>query len=291
MQKCRFVNWEDARYALAVHRHGSLARAAVALGVDATTVGRRVAALEGEIGFRLFDRRPEGHRLVPPARQLLPALEAMEAAARTIEARATGRDQVLEGTVRVSASEGFGARFLPERLAPFLRTHPLISVTLVTEIRSADVLRGEADLAVRLAVTRSRELIVRQVAELGYGLYAAPSLEDGKRAPLVGYEDRLADTPEARWLARWGQGRRVCLRASSHTAALGAARAGVGLAVLPCFLAEAGPGLVRLLGPDDVVRRPVCLVLHRDQRRTARTIALREHLVAVFAAERDALRG
>jgi len=285
------MNWEDARYALAVHRYGSLGRAAAALGVDQTTVGRRVAALEAAIGCRIFDRRPEGHRLAPSARQVLPALRAMEAAARSVEVRAGGRDRALEGPVRLAASEGFGARFLPQRLGPFLSAHRRITVTLVTETRSADVLRGEADLAVRLAVTRSRDLIVRKVAELGYGLYGASSLARRDEAPLVGYVESLDETPEARWLMRWGQERRVALRASSHTAALHAARAGVGLAVLPCFLAEAEPGLDRLLGPDDVVRRPVCLVLHRDQRRTARTVALRDHLLAVFASEAALLRG
>jgi DNA-binding transcriptional LysR family regulator len=289
--KMQVMDWNDARHALAVYRKGSLGRAARALGVDQTTVGRRVAALERELGCRLFDRRPEGYRLALSAEALLPALELLEAAALELESRASGRDRRPEGPVRLAASEGFGARFLPPRLAPFLAAHPRVAVSLVTETRTADVLRGEADLAVRLSSTSAPDLLVRKVAELGYGLYAAPAVARFREAPVVLFDERLEEMPEARWIAQWSRGRRVALRVNSQTALLHAARAGLGLVVLPCFVAEAEPGLDRLLGPDEVLRRPISLVMHRDQVGAARTTALRDHLAQVFAAERAALRG
>ena len=212
------MDWDDARHALAVHRAGSLARAAATLGVDQTTVGRRVLALERALGCRLFDRRPEGYRLANSARPLLPALEALEAAAAGLASRATGLDRRAEGPVRLAASEGFGSRFLPPRLAPFLRAHPAITVTLITETRAADILHGEADLAVRLTATRAPDLLVRKVAELGYGLYAAPGLARFPGAPLVAFDPALAEMPEARWLAHWGRRRRVALYATSQHA-------------------------------------------------------------------------
>lgn len=164
------VNWDDLRYFLAVQRGGNLARAARALRINATTVGRRLVALEEHVGARLFDRTPEGYVLTRAGHELLPAAERMEADALAIERQVSGADQRLSGGLRLSTTEMLGTRFISPFLARFSKKHPEIRVELSCTNVPANLGRREADIALRLSRPREENLIVKRLGDVPLSL-------------------------------------------------------------------------------------------------------------------------
>lgn len=164
------MNWDDLRYFLAVQRGGNLARAARALRINATTVGRRLVALEEHVGARLFDRTPEGYVLTRAGHELLPAAERMEADALAIERQVSGADQRLSGGLRLSTTEMLGTRFISPFLARFSKKHPEIRVELSCTNVPANLGRREADIALRLSRPREENLIVKRLGDVPLSL-------------------------------------------------------------------------------------------------------------------------
>ena len=280
------LDWEDLRVFVALARAGSLSAAARDLRVSHATVGRRVADLEAVVGAVLFDRRAAGYALTAEGQAVLDLAAGMDERAQSILRRA-GRDGGLTGTVRLTATEIVGERFLVPRLAAFRHAHPGIDLEVMTDHRTLSLARREADVAIRLARPEAGELVTRRLASIAYGLYAAADATDA----VIGYDDSLAHVPEMRWLARHAAGCRVAFRSNSLAAQLSAARAGFGRALLPRWLAEAEPGLVPVAPPAPLPEREAWLVVHRDLKDVPRVHALIDHVVAVFAAERPLLAG
>jgi DNA-binding transcriptional LysR family regulator len=269
--------WDDVRYFLELARCGSLSAAARALAVEHSTVARRVAALEGRIGVRLFDRLPRSWSLTREGEDLLPHARRIEEEAHAFS-RATLGVAALTGTVRLSAPPVFASHVLVPRLAEWRRRWPGIVLDIVGEAREADLYRREADLALRLSRPSAGGLAARPLASIGYGLYAAkPWL---KRPPqqweFLGYGDSLRDTPQQQWLAKLAGARSFALYANDLAALHQACRAGLGLAVLPHFLARDDKALRPLPGHDCPVSRGIWLVLHPDVRRSPRVKAVAE---------------
>lgn len=296
----RSLDWNALQFILALARQQSLERAAEALAVDPSTVSRRVRALERDIGARVFDRTASGHQLTAVGRRLVETAERVEADIAGMEREAARADQRLEGVVRIATTDAFGHHRLSSILSSFRRAHPLVDFELVADVRPASLSRREADLAVRFVRPTQAGLVCRRIAALGHGLYASreylakrpfDAREPTRGHALLGYHASLAALPEARWLDERALGARFALRANRIDLLLPAAVSGMGLAVLPCYVAEAEPELVRLLGPRDVVIRELWLVLHRDARRVGRIRAFVEHLTAAVEAEAASLLG
>jgi len=294
------LDWNALQFILALARQQSLERAAEALAVDPSTVSRRVRALERDIGARVFDRTATGHRLTSVGRRLLETAERVEADIAEMEREASRADQRLEGVVRIATTDAFGHHRLSSIVSSFRRQHPLVDFELVADNRPASLIRREADLAVRFVRPSQAQLACRRIAALGHGLYASREYlatrpfdpRDPTRGhTLLGYHASLAALPEARWLDERALGARFALRANRIDLLVPAARSGMGLAVLPCYVADADPDLVRLLGPRDVVVRELWLVLHRDARRIGRIRAFVDHLTAAIEADAAALLG
>jgi len=294
------LDWNALQFILALARRQSLERAAEELAVDPSTVSRRVRALERDIGARVFDRTASGHRLTAVGRGLLLTAERVEADIAAMEREAARADQRLEGVVRIATSDAFGRHRLSAILCSFRRQHPLVDFDLVADIRPASLIRREADVAIRLVRPAQALLASRLVATLGHGLYASREYLSGhpfdpgeptRGQSLLGYHSSLAALPEARWLDERAQGARFALRANRVDLLVPAAVGGMGLAVLPCYIADAEPSLVRLLGPRDVVTRELWLVLHRDSRRIGRIRAFVDHFTAEVRATAAALQG
>jgi len=294
------LDWNALQFILSLARHQSLERAAEELDVDPSTVSRRVHALERDIGARVFDRTTSGHRLTAVGQRLLETAERVEADIAAMERDADRADQRLEGLVRIATSDAFGRHRLSAILCTFRRLHPLVDFELVADNRSASLLQREADVAVRFVRPAQAQLASRRVASVGQGLYAARDYladrpfrhgEPLRGHDLLGYHASLGTMPEARWLEERAQGARVVLRANRVDLLLPAVVAGLGLAVLPCYLADGEPRLVRLLGPREVVMRELWLVLHRDSRRIGRIRAFVDHFTEQIEAQADALRG
>ncbi|MFO0548742.1 MAG: LysR family transcriptional regulator [Polyangiaceae bacterium] len=291
------MNWDDLRFVLTLARLGSLVRAGKSLGVDHTTVGRRVDAAEAALGVRLFTRTPAGYVPTADAEHLLEPMRKVEESVLALERRAHPARDAVEGAVRVTSPETFGASYLAPKLAGLRSRHPGLSIELDPRGDVLDLGRREAEVAVRFFRSSAADLVVRRAGEVRYGLYASESYlaehpvvsqKDLARHALLGVPE--ADAPESRWLARLAPGARLAFSSTLSLALLGAARAGAGVAVLPRYLGDPEPALRHLPMPH-APAEPIWLTVHRDLRRTPRIRAVLDYLVAALAADAGFLEG
>lgn len=286
------MNWDDARFLLAIGRARNLADAARGLRVSHTTVARRLAALERALDVRLIDRTPDGPRLTPEGSALARLAAPMESAADAMLRHLAGADRRLVGRVRVTSTEALGVRILAPRLAELAAHHPGLTVELVPDPRTFSLARREADVAVRLVRPREHATVGRRVARVAYAAYASPRYLAGPRAPgrVLTYDAPVAGDQVA-WLLRRFPGAQVAVRSPSTLALCAAAIAGGGATVLPCFVGDAEPGLVRLGSPGDIPASEVWLIIHRDLRRSARATTVADHIAGLLARARSELEG
>jgi len=288
------MDWNDLRYFLTIARSGSLAKAARELSVEHTTVSRRLSALEGDLGTRLFARGPGGLTLTPAGKDILPIAESIRDQIATLERCVTGADGRVAGTVRLTIPES-GISYFTQRLTELRSRHPELLIELISDNRTLDIRRGEADLAVRFAATPDPELIVRKAGKAGWSLYASPaylarkgplaSIEDLSGHELIGYADLLSEVEGERWARSLKRPPNVVMRGNSIAGVARAAVEGIGIAPLPCFAAAQEPGLVRIT-PRLVGERDILLVAHPDLVRVARVRATLDFLAELF--RRDA---
>lgn len=296
------MDWDDLRYVLAVAKAGSLARAAKALSVDHTTVGRRVEAAEQALGVRLFARTRSGYFPTAEAERLLGEMRAVEDAVASVERAAHARQRGVEGVVRVTAPETLGCVFLAPRLAALRDEHPRLSIELSSTGAVLDLGRREAEVAVRTFRAAHEDLVVRRVGAVRYGLYAsrdylarrplgsASALRDhpllSSEAPPPGEAPRAVD---ARWLAKLSEDARPALVCEVSMALHEACRAGAGIAVLPRYLGDPDPSLEHLPMPDPP-HEPLWVTVHKDMRDAPRVRAVLDFIVGVLTRELDAPR-
>jgi DNA-binding transcriptional LysR family regulator len=277
------VRWDDLRLLLAAARAGSFLAAGRALGVATSTLSRGLGRLEDAVGTTLLERRADGVRPTAAGRRLLETAEELElrlgARVRELPADASG----LEGTIRISAGDGF-VDFLADVVAAFLEGHPGVSFELAIESRPVDLARREADLALRTRHGREASLVYQTLGVLPYGLYASSAYLHRHGAPrslaalarhrFVGFAPPLAKLPAMQWLRRHGA-TQFPVRATSFGAQLAAARAGVGIAIVPDRLAD---GLERVLPRARPEPLTVYLAGHPDARRLAHVRAFSDAL-------------
>jgi DNA-binding transcriptional LysR family regulator len=292
--------WDDLRYFLELSRRGRLLAAAERLGVDHTTVGRRIAALETSLNTQLFDRTPRGYSLTAAGQRLLVHAEQMESTSLAIHGDLTGGDQILTGAVRVGTAEGFGSRFLAPRLPLLHQRHPGIELDLVTSARFISLSKREADIAINLTRPTTGRLVARKLCDYALRLYAtadylarAPRLHSRDDLPnhvLVGYVDDLIFAQELRYLDETLPNLHPSFRASSVLTQFEAVLAGTGIGVLHCFMADGQPGLVQVL-PELTIWREYWLVTHEDLRSIARIQAVSRFIIEQVEAHQPLLRG
>lgn len=239
------MNWNDLRFAAAVARHGGLSGAARALRSSPQTVGRRVAALEAALGVSLFVRHPGGYRLTPDGEALLAEVEEVEAAVAGFQARAAGLGGDVSGLVRIAAPETITERLLVPSLRALLERHPGLHLELTSAVALVGMARGEADIALRLVRPKAGALTVRQVGTMGQAFYAADAGIALGDARLVGWPT-TTDLPATRWLRRV-TGREPDIRLNHLATQEAAIRSGIGIGVLPHFLAA---GLKKVDAPE-----------------------------------------
>ena len=287
-------DWENQRAFLAVLRTGSLSAAARALDLAQPTVRRRLEALERSLGTALFTRSPSGLSPTETARALRPHAEAMDAAAAAF-GRVSADDPVdIAGSVRITASEVVGAEVLPTMLAELRQLHPRLRVEVVLSNHTQDLLRQEADIAVRMVRPAQAALVMKRVGTIELGLFAAPSYLDAHGTPqtlgdldrftLIG-PDRTADELKAiTAVLGAAPSRLLSYRTDSHLAQLAAIRAGVGIGICQVPLAQRAPRLVRVLEAEFRHELPTWLVMHEDLVRVPRVRATFDHLVRTMTA-------
>jgi len=283
------MNWDDVQSFLWVARSGTLSGAARALAVEHTTVARRVQALEAALGVRLFDRLPRGWQMTQDARALLPLAEAVEQSAAALERRVA---LTHHSSVRVSAAPVFATHFLAPRLREFYERCPAIQLELSTAIASAQLLRGEADLALRIGSQEvAPGLVTRSLGTVGYGLYG--SVEQAARAPearhYIHFDESMRASAQKQWLDAVSQGARVVLRSNDLFVHYQAARAQQGVALLPHFLVQPQDGLVPVAAAGPAFERPIALLFHPSARRAPGIAQVMAYLTELIKGEAGAL--
>jgi DNA-binding transcriptional LysR family regulator len=297
------ADWNDLRYFLAIQRSGTLAGAARELKVDQTTVGRRLAALEQTLGARMFDRTPDGLVLTSAGEHVAEGACEIEERMHGLEARVSGEDARVQGTVRIATSETLALAFVLEELATLRESCPGIDLEIVTGPVSINLLKREADLALRVgpaAKPSQQNLVAKKVADVAFGLYATRAYLGGRPPPrvcdglaghdVVGYEAELAGIPPAAWLAETATAARTAVRLNSILGAGVAAASGVGLGALPCFIAALHPSLERAL-PEAIGSTEIWMVVHPDLHRTGRVRAVLDHITRFMQRNAAFLRG
>jgi len=294
------LDWNNLRVFIELHRAGTLVGAARALGMDATTVGRRVERLEATLGGKLFAHTPEGFDLTDLGRHILASTEQVERHAIAVQRQASGEDARLEGSVRITCTVGFATALILPALPKFREQHPRIEVELLTGYQLADIARREADLAVRvtaegapvpLSAGSADDIVAKQVGRFGFGLYASHDyvqrrggLRTGRL--LAGHDiigTTTAGAPGRGWLSEHADGARAMVRCDDVTAIVAAARAGLGVALLATFMGDGIPELRRLDGEGALYQRTAWVLVHRDLQRVARILAMSEFLSAAFS--------
>lgn len=262
------MNWEDLRHFRALAQQGSFSAAARALGVDHTTVARRVSALEAVLGLRLVDRLPRSVVLTTVGAEIAELTHGAEDAAFAVLRAAEGARTGPAGPVRVSAPPALAACVIAPRLALLRDRQPEIVVTLCGQIGPADLDRREADIALRLSRPKQAGLIARKLGDLAFGFYGAPDTSpDEALWTLIAGDSAHASLPQFRWLEARLAGRPVAFRSDDSLIQAGAARAGLGVALLPNAIAANDRGLVRLRARETPPLREIWMLVHDDLRR------------------------
>ncbi len=286
-------NWDDYRLFLAIAQAGSLSGAARLLGVTHSTVFRRLAAFEERLGVRLFERLPSGYALTVAGEAMQQATARIDDEIAAVRRRVTGQDQRLSGELRITATDMLAIGLLPPHLAAFRAAWPGIELELMVSDMRLDLTRREADVALRLGAPVQETLVGRRVGRLAFAVYGAAARTDAgdelAEQDWIGFGS--AHAPLRRALASWLPGLRPRFRTNSISAAVAAARAGIGLAALPCAVADPDPALVRVAPFPDDFRLDLWLLTHEDLRHTARIRAFMDFIAAALAAEADLLEG
>lgn len=287
-------NWDDLRIFLAAARAESTAGAGQRLGLDATTVSRRVRALETTLKAALFVRSGRGLQLTATGARLLEAATQVESA--MAEAERVGQSDLVAGTIRISASEGFGTVVLAPALPDLRAVHPGLAIELIANAGFLSPLKREVDIAVTLSAPTSSRLVVEPLTDYELGLYAAPDyaaahgpiggVADLRALDLVGYVEDQIYAPELRYLDEIDPALRPRLSSSSLHGQREILLQGGGVGVLPCFLAA---GLTRLLPAEVRLMRRFWMSTHREVAASARIRAVRTWMRALVARERGRL--
>lgn len=280
------TSWDDLRFFLAVAKHGTLATAARELGVNASTAGRRIQALEEALRVRLFLRTREGLRPSSAGEQLRQRLAKLEPELTRLVGGELTPAEAVAGTVRIATTEALATYLVERGLCSLRNEHPGLMLELLGGNRPVDLARGEADLAVRVTKPEGANLKVRQLHAPGFALYGAAAYLKQRGRPrnereLAGHDllvmgAELGMLPEARWMES-RQGACISLRTNSMPALVAAARNGVGLAVLSTLWGDAETNLERLFELPGIPPRPLWLVIQPEagERAAVQVVAAR----------------
>ncbi len=295
----QITNWNDLRYLLAVERGRSISKAARLMGVDSTTVSRRLAVLQSTAGVQLYLRGPDGRlKLTAKAAELVRCIEVMEREVDLVDDMLGPVIDGCSGTVRLTSVPIVINRILAPQIGELLRRHPFLNVEMVPESRNVSLTRREADLALRLArpIQGGGQVKTRRVGTLSYSVYGSSRLPETEatRLPWITYEDEMAHIPQARWLTRIGkrEGDRCSgLKVHDGETALEAVAAGVGRSLLADVVAEGRDDLVKLVDDNSSPppSREVWLLAHSDQllyRRIKVVIEWLERAIKLHKVER-----
>jgi DNA-binding transcriptional LysR family regulator len=299
------IDWGDLRFVLAVARSGSALRAAQALGVNQTTVARRMAELEAAVGADLVERKRTGYHLTPLGQRIAAMAARIEDEVKALES-AIGADQrAVSGAVRVTTPEILANILITPWLRTFRKQHPGILVELITDDRRLNLARGEADVALRGSVGDDRPqdagVVVRRLSRALWSVYCSRSYADEHGRPvtlealdghsIVSMDGPLADLPGPRWLVRNAPNSTISARSNSLTNLVSAMKAGLGVAMLPCVAGDSDSDLVRCLPPITELGGDLWLIVREEIKSTPHVRAVADSLATHIHGMRARLAG
>jgi DNA-binding transcriptional LysR family regulator len=297
------LDWDNLRIYLELNRSQGLVAAAKKLGIDHSTVSRRMRKFEEQVGTQLFERSHAGYALTPEGHRLMEYAEGIESSIYAATQELGEHNRLLSGQVRLGATEGFGSVFLASHLANFCAHNPHISVDLIAVPRFVNLSKREADLVVTIERPESGPHVVTKLCDYRLKLYATRSylerhatintLDDLVAHPLIGYVDDHVFSTELRYVETIAPTAFRSFCSTSITAQYQAARRGHALAILPCFLAQQSDDLVPVLDSENAFNlvRTFWLVSPTERRHVARVSALWNYLRAATELNRQFLMG
>lgn len=284
------MEWSDLRIFLAIAREGTLGAAARKLGQSQPTMGRRLRVLEQAVGQILFQRTAEGFVLTDEGAAVLAHAERMEEEALAFQRQLAGQDQQLDGMLRLSSSDWFGAHLLAPVLAEFAVQQPRVVVELLTDARLYSLPRREADLVFRIKPFDEPEVISRRLLHIEYGVYlktgmAPPRPGDGTGMPLITMDTAFGGLPDAVWLQRMLPNAHAVSRSNNRDVQAQMCALGAGVAVLPRPLGDGLAGVTHIDLGEPPPGRDTWVGYHRDLKRLARLRALLDLVIRRLANE------
>lgn len=293
--------WDDLQYFLAVARTGQLSTAARHLRTSHATVSRRIDRLEFALKVKLFERNPRGYVLTAVGQRFIETAERMEGEADRLQAEITSGNAAHQGVVRLSAPEGFSNFFLTHHLGDFTARHPSLSLELVTIQQIMSLSRKEADIAVALDPPKAGPYLIEKITDYKLNIYgskrylagAAPlkRREDLLDHPFIGYIEDMIFAPGLDYLGDVHPGIKPKFQSSSIFAQLTATLNGLGLCILPHFIASRQSELEIVLPREVQLTRHYYIVRHRDMSRVPRVRAVADYLTALVQDNQDAFVG
>lgn len=289
------LDWNDLRYVVAVARAGSAAAAARALGVSHATVLRRVQALEQGVGTPLFDRLSSGYVPTEAGRKLMQVGESIETTLMDTARVIDGQASELAGSIRFTTTDSLAACIAPPILASFSGRYPAIHVEMMITNQRLDLDRREADVTLRPSSNPPDSWVGMRLARFDFGLYATPAYIDARKdVPLLELDwllpgGPLAQSGASRWLDAQLGDRPGIAHVDSFVGLRALALAGMGVTVLPCFMAHDAPGLrlLQVVPPEGSV--DIWVLTHPHLRQSARIQAFMEHVAEGVRAIRASL--
>lgn len=284
------MNWDDLRHVLAVGRSGTLSAAGRSLRVDPTTVGRRILAIEAELGSRLFERTGDGYVATHTGHLALAHAEDVERSTLALIRQVEGSDIRVEGPVRITALDGLFDHLIIPRLPRLVARHPGLELTLSSNLEMVDLSRREADIAIRSRKPSHPDSTGRKLGRLATGAYRAVGLVPGATPPLIGMPREFDATRFAGLLRELFPTGTIVARCNTETHMRGLVRAGIAIGLMDCFVGDADPELCRAL-PETVEVFDIWAEAHVAMFRAPRIQAVMGFLSEVFGEEAALLAG
>jgi DNA-binding transcriptional LysR family regulator len=284
------MNWDDLRFFLALAREGTVSGAGRALEVKHTTVARRVAAFEEQLGSRLFDRMPSGYAMTQAGENLMPHALGIEELVNAADREVFGMDAQLSGSLKLAASYDVFTRLITPNLHLFADKYPNIELALVSSTSLVDLGSRQADIALRLSPHPPEYLIGREVVRLSHGVYASEKYlqKNRNQEQLILWAN---DTKMPEWVVDHFPDARVYARASEIMTMMEAVKNHLGLARMPCYVGDAEPTLRRIDVPLTPSNWGVWVLSHADLRTTSRVRACREFLIEIIEQQKALIEG
>ncbi len=291
------LSWDEFRLVKAISDSGSLGGAAEILGLNHSTVFRRLAALETIVGTRLFERSREGYRPTAAGEEMFALATSMADSIAEFERRVAGRDLKPAGQLRVTTIEAVGLHILPAIMAQFLSLNPGVIIELILSQQILNLSRRDADVAIRATNDPPETLVGRRICAIRWALYcrrnlaAATKSQSIDSAPFVGFGENFGPPAARRWIDAHIPPDRIAAKANSTLSIRELAIQGIGAAILPCFLGDASPALARLEQPIAELDTSLWILTHSDLRRAPRVRAFMDFAGAEMTRQRRAFEG